>query len=93
MKGFLSNLESDTLTYFHFEGQSWFEILNEFRKHNIVITGGSTVKRHMLSVIQFKLAFLLLVLDGLSFAKVRKSFLLTPERNWRVGEDFTLKKH
>jgi len=93
MKGFLSNLESDTLTYFHFEGQSWFEILNEFRKHNIVITGGSTVKRHMLSVIQFKLAFLLLVLDGLSFAKVRKSFLLTPEKNWRVGEDFTLKKH
>jgi len=91
MKGFLSNLESDTLTYFHFEDQSWFEILHEFRKHNIVITGGSTGKRHMLSVVQFKLAFLLLVLDGLSFAKVRKSFLLTPDNYWRVGEDFTLK--
>jgi len=41
---------------FIFEETSWFEILAYFRKQNIIVSGGSTTKRHILSPIDIRLS-------------------------------------
>jgi hypothetical protein len=51
-------------------------LVNRFKKLDIVLSGGSTVKRHLLSPIHMRLSRFLLILEGyqVSFDKTIDSF-------------------
>jgi hypothetical protein len=64
---------------FHFEQKKWSEILMFFRQYNIIVSGGSNTKRHVLSPVQLRLAFFLMGLNGDMLDNIIKSFDLAEE--------------
>jgi hypothetical protein len=92
LKRVILDLQSDNLIFFHFEDIHWSDILYNFKKWNIIVTGSSAVKRQILRITEFKLAIGLMVLDGMSFNKTISSFKLEPQKCYKIRNDFTSKK-
>lgn len=47
-----------------FKNITWQQIVANFRMHKIIVSGGSTIKRHILSPIQIKLSIFMIVYEG-----------------------------
>jgi len=59
----LNNTQLSNKIVFLFEDSSWNEIVSIFRFNNILISGGSSSKRHLLSPLQLRLSRILLPLE------------------------------
>lgn len=57
-----------------FENYLWEEIVTRFKKIDIIISGGSTNKKHLLSPIEIKLSQFILLLKGFNWANAVNSF-------------------
>lgn len=74
---------------FMFEGLSYQEIATLFKRHKIIISGGSPTKRHMLSFLQLRLSRFIL---SITTAGVVNSYHITDKEDRRTGSDLTLKE-
>lgn len=68
-KDFIDNILFNTefelsSTMFIFEDMDWKSLVWFFKSMNITLSGGSTVKRHLLSTIHMRLSRFLLILEG-----------------------------
>jgi hypothetical protein len=78
---------------FRFEGHTWTDIVARFRLNNIIISGGSNTKKHILSPVQFRLSQFLLCYYGPYFGGVSNSFsYIGSDPYSRPKFDFTDKK-
>lgn len=70
-------------TIFIFELLDWKGLVAYFKKIDVVLSGGSTVKRHALSPVQIKLANFVFLTEGVSNAlkASRKSFEINNQRH------------
>jgi hypothetical protein len=92
---FFNDFNLDTITpYFiiyKFEDTSWFEIVSLFKFFNITISGGSTVKRHINSVIVAQLNLFLICLERENFMKKTwNSFHNVSRISHRIWYDYNL---
>lgn len=72
--------ENSDLSYkiFIFESTQWKVLVNTFKKIGVVLSGGSSVKRHVLSPVQMKLSRFLFLLEGWkkSYDNTKTSFFI-----------------
>jgi hypothetical protein len=62
-------------TIFKFENTTYLELVSEFHNLNINISGGASVKRQILSLVQTKLCVFIFALEGENaFKKIHESF-------------------
>jgi len=95
-KGFIKDiiLKNDEIrnnAIIHFENLEWKEILLNFRRFNIVISGGSNTKRHILSFVQYRLSLFIHTLEGNSQAGLSESFKIGNTKLSRMGAELTEK--
>jgi len=88
----LKNHNNSRFMIFHFETQTWSNLLLNFRRFDIIVSGGSNTKRHILSPIQLRLAQFIVCLEGISSSGVVESFKLDLKSSTRIGIDFTTKE-
>lgn len=88
----LKNHNNSRFMIFHFENQTWANLLLNFRRFDIIVSGGSNTKRHILSPIQLRLAQFIVCLEGFSSSGVVESFKLDLKSSTRMGIDLTKKR-
>jgi hypothetical protein len=88
----LKNHNNSRFMIFHFENQTWANLLLNFRRFDIIVSGGSNTKRHILSPIQLRLAQFIVCLEGISSSGVVESFKLDLKSSTRMGIDLTKKE-
>jgi hypothetical protein len=62
--------------FLHFNGFYWSEVVSAFRNHGVILSGGTTTKRHILSPNQLRLSQLLSCQEGSKLGENIKSFYL-----------------
>jgi hypothetical protein len=68
---------------FIFENRRWNELLVQFRRFNILISGGSSGKRHILSPVQHRLSQFITCVEGMNTTKIVDSFHYSEKWNSR----------
>jgi len=88
----LKNHDNSRFMIFHFENQTWANLLLNFRRLDIIVSGGSNTKRHIISPVQLRLAQFIVCLEGFSSSGVVESFKLDLKSSTRMGIDLTTKE-
>ena len=75
-----NQMQSHNIIY-NFCGIKWQEVLTWFKWNNIIISGGSTTKRHILSPVQLRLGQFVTIAFGMNKSNAIESFHLANEKN------------
>lgn len=76
---------------FHFDKYEWRTILEQFKRFNIIVSGGSNTKRHILSGVQHKLSQFLICIGQDNLA-INTSLHIANRQLNRATVDFTSKE-
>lgn len=85
----LENIENSKYMIYIFSNSTYLQIANAFRHYDIIISGGSVTKRHMLSPLQLRLSRFIIGKDGHNDSSVVESFHKADGIGSRVGRDLT----
>jgi hypothetical protein len=88
----INNKEVSKYYIFIFNNISYREVVYKLRTFNIIISGGSVTKRHILSFLQLKLSKFIISVNGLNESEVISSFHYLDKNDTNTGLDLTTKK-
>jgi hypothetical protein len=70
----MDQIDSHNGVIYIFDNYSWSDIKAAFLRRKIIISGGSAGRRHLLSAVQAKLSFFLILINGLRPYNINQSF-------------------